>query len=335
MTRKERVINAINHNQTDIVPYQIDFTEQEYEKVADYLKDPDFIEKIGNHLEGVSYDCYPTEIKDNPGHFMDDYGVIWNRTGADKDIGVIENPILKEPTIGDYKFPVFDKDKYGNQLKELIESKEDTFKFAGIGFSMFERAWSLRGMENLLTDMILEPEFVDELLDRICEYNLEVIDFAMQFDIDGFRFGDDWGQQNGLIMGPKLWRRFIRPRVAKMYERVKSKGLYVLQHSCGDLREIFPDLIEIGLDVYNTFQPEIYDIDAFKREYGNDLTVWGGISTQKLLPFATPEEIKAKTNEIMAVMSRGGGYIVAPTHDVPGDVPAENMVALIELFKNQ
>jgi uroporphyrinogen decarboxylase len=123
--------------------------------------------------------------------------------------------------------------------------------------------------------------------------------------------------------------------MAKMYERIKSKGLIVAQHSCGDIHEIFPDLIEIGLDVYQTFQPEIYDIKKVKKEYGRDLSFWGGISTQRLLPFAPVEEIKRVTRETMDILGESGGYIAAPTHAVPGDVPPQNIVAMIEVFQNQ
>jgi len=190
-------------------------------------------------------------------------------------------------------------------------------------------------MEDLLADMIQEPAFVDALLDAICDHNLKVMDIALEYPLDGFYFGDDWGQQKGLIMGPALWRRFIRPRLARMYAHAKEKGLKVFQHSCGDIHDVFPDLIEIGLDVYQTFQPEIYDIRSVKKEFGRDLSFFGGISTQRLLPFGTPEEIRAKTREILSVMRPGGGYILSPTHAVPGDVPPENIMAMLDVFKHQ
>jgi len=123
--------------------------------------------------------------------------------------------------------------------------------------------------------------------------------------------------------------------MARMYERVKSKGKFVIQHSCGDIHEIFPDLIDIGLDVYQTFQPEIYHIDFIKKEYGKHLSFWGGISTQRLLPFGTIDEVKEKTAEIMRIMGKGGGYIAAPTHAVPGDVPPENVMAMLAVMMNQ
>lgn len=335
MTRRERLIQALNHMETDILPYQINFTQKEKERVAEYLGDPDFVDNIGNHIDSVYFDGFLVEEKDHPGFFKDDFGVRWNRTGVDKDIGVIEGLVLDKPDMSTYRFPKVKSEILHKQFQEMMDNKKDTFKMGAIGFTMFERAWTLRGMENFLADMLLNPDFADELLDAICDFNLKIVDIALGYDIDGFEFGDDWGQQSGLIMGPRLWRRFIKPRMAKMFERVKSKGKFVILHSCGDIHEILPDLIDIGLDVYQTFQPEIYDIREIKKEYGSRLSFWGGISTQRLLPFATPEEIRAKTIETMKIMGQGGGYIAAPTHDVPGDVPPENLLAMMDVFMNQ
>lgn len=336
MTRRERVVAALRHQETDIIPYHIDFTHQEQEKVAAYLGDQDFVSSIGNHISSAYFSGNPEELAEKPGYFIDEFGVVWNRTGADKDIGVLDNILFQEPDMGNYKFPEIRKEELCREYEKILENKDEQFTFASIGFSMFERAWSMRGMANFLSDMLLEPTFAEELLDGICDYNIQIIDLALSYDgFDGFHFGDDWGQQRGLIMGPDLWRKFIKPRMKRMYERVKSKGKFVSQHSCGDIQEIFPDLIEIGLDVYQTFQPEIYDIEAVKKEYGNDLSFWGGISTQRLLPFATPQEVQRKTIEIMRILGKGGGYIASPTHAIPGDVPPENVEALIDVFQNQ
>ena len=259
---------------------------------------------------------------------------MWNRT-VDKDIGNVEGLCLPEPTLQGYDFPRVDDDFYRGIYRAFVARNPETFRFGAIGFSLFERAWTLRGMENLLMDMLERPAFVDALLDRITEYNLGAIRVALEFDIDGVHFGDDWGQQAGTIMGPALWRRFIKPRLALMYAEVKRAGKFVSQHSCGDVRELFPDLIDIGLDIFNTFQPEIMDVAEMKRLYGADLTFWGGISTQRVLPFLSPAAVQANIRHLLAVVGQGGGYICAPTHDVPMDVPVENIVAMIEVLQRQ
>ena len=202
-----------------------------------------------------------------------------------------------------------------------------------IGFSLYERLWPLQGIEQPLEDFLLEPEFIDEVLDGIVEYNCKVVDIVAQYPIDCIFYGDDWGQQQGLIMGYPLWKRFIKPRLKKMYDHVKKYGMYVAQHSCGDCRQVFPDLVELGLDIYNTFQPEVYDIVDFKERFGKDLTFYGAISTQKILPFKTPEEVKAEMHRIMDILGKDGGYILAPTHAMPGDIPEENVLAFQHVAK--
>lgn len=336
MTRRERVIAALEHTETDFVPYYCEFTEQERENMRAYSKETDFSRDWGLHLHYTQYCGWPTEQKEKPEYFLDDFGVEWNRSGVDKDIGVISQPLFPDPEEKiEYTFPVLGEARIRKEYEEMIAAREDKFCMGGIGFSMFERSWSLMGMENLLMRMLIDPDSLEELYDRICDYNLKIIDIALEYDIDGMLFGDDWGQQKGMIMGPEHWRRFIKPRMKRMYDRVHSKGRYVLQHSCGDCSEILEDLVEIGLDCYQTFQPEIYDIEAVKREYGGRLSFWGGISTQQLLVQASPEQVKKETIRIMRIMKKGGGYIAAPTHAVPHDVPPENIYAMMEVFMNQ
>jgi uroporphyrinogen decarboxylase len=334
MTKRERVIQAISHKKTDFIPYNIEFTQCEYEKVAAFLGDYSFGDKIGNHISSFFYDGYAIETEQGSGYWKDRFGVVWNRN-VDKDIGVIEDIVLKTSSMSGYKFPELEEKTLRRDLETLTNASNDTFRVADVGFTLFEKAWSLRGMENVLIDMIDEPEFINELFDAITDYELKLIDYILKYDIDGFLFGDDWGQQKGLIMGPVNWRKYIKPRMKIMFEKVKNAGKTVLLHSCGDISQILPDLIDIGLDVYQTFQPEIYNIKAAKEEFGKYLSFWGAISTQKLLPFASPEEIKRVIKDTISVLGIGGGYIAAPTHAVPSDVPPENIVAMIEAFQNQ
>jgi len=331
MTRKQRVIAAISHQETDPVPYDVDLTIPARARLIDYVGDPGYIDRIGNHITSAKYGGRK-EFK--PGYARDHFGVIWNQT-ADKDIGVIDDYLIAEPSLAGFEFPALDEKAWRALLEHAVANAGDHYLMVAVGFSMFERAWSLRGMENILVDMIAEPEFVDEFLDAICDFQCRIIDIALEYPIDGMHFGDDWGQQHGQIMGPDHWRRFIKPRVARMYAKAKAAGKFVSQHSCGDILALFPDLIEIGLDVYQTFQPEIYDIKAVKREFGKDLTFWGGLSTQRALPFLTPDQIKQYTRDMIATMRPGGGYIAAPTHAIPGDVPPENIVAMVEALQNQ
>lgn len=335
MTKRERVYAALAHQQTAVVPYQIDFTSPAKDKVVGYYHDAEIERHIGNHLASVMYAVYDaTHHEIRPGYFQDHFGVVWNRT-VDKDIGMVDGLLLPDATLDGYTFPTVDAEFYRAIYRQFFAAHPEEFRLGAIGFSLFERAWTLRGMDNLLADILEHPAFVDALLDRILEYNLGVIAVALEFDIDAVHFGDDWGQQHGTIMGPALWRRFIKPRLAAMYAMVKGAGKFVSQHSCGDVQTLFPDLIDIGLDIFNTFQPEIMDVKAMKREFGRDLTFWGGVSTQRLLPFCTPNEVSRNVYYLLDTIGHNGGYICAPTHDVPGDVPVENLVALIETLRGQ
>ena len=267
MTRRERALAAVAHRETDMIPYQVDFTGQSRDRVAELLGDQGFEEKLGCHIDRATFGGPFGPETARPGYFRDDFGVTWDKTGADRDIGMMESILVPEPRLSLYDFPAVDAGLARRKFHELVGNGRDTLKIGRLSMALFERAWSLRGMENLLCDMLLEPAFVEAFLDRIVEYDLQIIDIGLEFEgVDGFYFGDDWGQQTpGLIMGPETWRKYLKPRLKRLYERVKSKGRIVIQHCCGDIYEIYPDLIEIGLDVHNTFQPEIYDIARAKR----------------------------------------------------------------------
>jgi uroporphyrinogen decarboxylase len=335
MNRREIVLEALNHRAAKPIPYHLEYTAQSLEQLIRATGDPDIEAQLGTCLHYAQYWGWPAELPGKPEHFKDEFGVVWNRSGADKDIGVVENPQIADVENTNYKFPIPDTARLRKDIETLLATKQDRFTFMGFGFCMFERIWSLMGMENVLASMIVSPEALDELFDRICDFFISLLDIALEYDVDGIYFGDDWGQQQGLIMGPEHWRHFIKPRMARLYQRVKQKGKYVIQHSCGDCHELFPDLIEIGLDCYQTFQPEIYDIADIKKRYGNKLTFWGGVSTQQALPRMKPKELQSEIVRVVKALRDSGGLIIAPTHALPFDVPVENILAMAEVFQNQ
>ena len=225
MTRKERVWKAVRHEPADFIPYQVDFTQQEHDRVADYLRDADFEGRLGGHIERANFSGPVGPETDRPGFFKDDFGVVWNKTGVDKDIGMMDELLIREPSLSGYRFPEVDEAVARERFRVLVENGQDTFKIGRLSMALYERAWSLRGMENLLCDMLQEPAFVGEILEKIMEYNLRIIDIGLSFpEVDGFYFGDDWGQQTpGLIMGIRSWRRFLKPHLKRMYQRIKSR----------------------------------------------------------------------------------------------------------------
>lgn len=335
MNRRDCVIAALCHRECDPIPYTVGLTHQAQENLVAYTGDSEIAGKIDGFIHGAYFGGWPTAIPDKPEYFQDVFGVVWNRSGADKDIGVIENPLIKDLEDNDYIFPEPDIARMRHEIEMMLSTREDKFTVIDFGFCMFERSWTLMGMENVLMNMILCPDELEQFYDRICDYMLRLVDVALEYDVDGIHFGDDWGQQKGLIMGADHWRRFIKPRMARLYARVKEKNKFVSQHSCGDCHEIFPDLIEIGLDCYQTFQPEIYDIAAMKALYGDKITFWGGVSTQRVLPFMTPRQVQEETVGIIKTLRKNGGLIISPTHGIPFDVPPENIMAMVEVFQNQ
>ncbi|GHV73981.1 hypothetical protein AGMMS49940_12830 [Spirochaetia bacterium] len=335
MNKRETVIAALQHKATVPIPYHIEFTQQSLQQLIAATGQADIEDRIGTYLHYAQYWGWPTEVPDRPEHFKDEFGVVWNRSGVDKDIGVVDRFLIPDLEEGHYEFPTPDTARLRREIEQLLAARKDKFTFMGFGFCMFERAWSLMGMENTLMAMTAAPEALEEFFDRICGYFLNLVDIALEYDVDGIYFGDDWGQQRGLIMGPAHWRRFIKPRMARLYERVKAKGKYVIQHSCGDCNLVLPDLIEIGLDCYQTFQPEIYNIAEVKKAYGNKLTFWGGVSTQQVLPNMKPPALKEEIVRVVRALRKDGGLIIAPTHALPFDVPVENILAMADVFQHQ
>jgi uroporphyrinogen decarboxylase len=185
-----------------------------------------------------------------------------------------------------------------------------------------------------LMDFYEHPEFVHEFLNRIADYNIEQVKEALKYDIDAVEFGDDWGQQHGLQMGPRLWREFLKPVLKRMYASVRDAGKIVFIHSCGDVDELFDDLVEIGVNCFNPFQPEVMDIHALKAAYQGRLSFFGGLSTQKTLPFGTVDDVIQESRRLLE-MGANGGYIFSPAHDVEGDVPLENILAFVETAQAQ
>jgi len=335
MNNWERVLAALKHRQPDKVPYDIRFTQKAYAKMAQYYGDQDFDSRLGNCF--TWFRPYPDNVRYRlvaPDIWQDEFGVRWNRA-IDKDIGVPCNQLVKPQNINKFVWPDPNDPTRYDFIKESVKKAGDNATLVSLGFALFERAWTLVGMENLLMYMLTEAHFVNLLLDKILQYNLGIIEHSCSLDVDIFRFGDDWGHQRGLIMGIDLWRQFIKPRIKEMYQLAKSKGKYVMIHCCGKVDELLPDLIECGLDIFNPFQPEVMDVFEIKKRYGDRLCFYGGISTQRTLPYGNIAEVKDEVNRLIDVVGENGGYIASPAHDIPADAKCKNIAAMIEVLQDQ
>ncbi|MBN1505949.1 MAG: hypothetical protein JW955_03840 [Sedimentisphaerales bacterium] len=335
MTTRERVVTALKHRQPDAVPYDVRFTLPAHANMAKYYGDWDFESKLGNCFTWLR--PHPPEARFTevaPDIYEDEFGVQWDRH-IDEDIGVVCNRLVTPENVATFPFPdPSDPSRY-ESFDGVIASSPDTAVLVSLGFSLFERAWTLAGMENVLMAMMTDKQFVHTLLDRILEFNLAIVENSCSHDVDIFRFGDDWGHQRGVLMGPQLWREFIKPRFQQMCRLVKSKGKFTMLHCCGKVDELFPDLIDCGLDIFNPFQPEVMDVFEIKRRFGDDLAFYGGISIQRTLPFGTVQQVKDEVRRLIDVVGVNGGYIASPSHDVPRDAKPENVAAMIEVLQNQ
>jgi uroporphyrinogen decarboxylase len=333
MLKREIVRTVLLGKVPPYVPWSFSFTQEAAEKLKQHYGTDDIELPLDNHLLGVGSDIgFFDELGNDL--FRDHFGVVWNRQ-ADKDIGMLENILLPEPTLDNYTFPDPLDAKFFADIDEKITKYPDRFRVFRIGFSLYERAWTLRGIENLLRDFLDYPDFVHELFDRIADYNIAQVREACRYDIDAVYFGDDWGQQKGLIMGPRLWKKFIAPRLQRMYDTVRKEcGKFQFIHSCGQVDSLFDDLVSLGLNCFNPFQPEVMDVGSLLPRYRGRLTFHGGLSTQRTLPYGTPEEVRSESRRLLE-LGKEGGYIFASAHAVEGDVPLENMLVMIEEAQRQ
>jgi uroporphyrinogen decarboxylase len=332
LTKRQVVRLVLEGKRPPYVPWSMGFTKEAKEKLQRHFGCEDLEGPLQNHLLKLGSDIgFFAELGNH--RVRDVFGVVWDRT-VDKDIGNVEGCVLPEPTLAGYEFPDPTDRRFFQDIPERIDRFPDRFRVFQIGFSLYERAWTLRGMENLMIDFHEHPDFVHQLLGAIADYNIVQVREALKHDIDAVYFGDDWGQQRGLQMGPRLWREFIYPQLRRMYGLVRGAGKFQMIHSCGDVDELFDDLIATGLNCFNPFQPEVMDVYDLLPRYRGRLAFFGGLSTQKTLPFGTVEEVRAESRRLLALGAEGG-YIFAPAHDVEGDVPLENMLAAIETAQRQ
>ena len=332
MTKRDVVKLAVAGKPPPYVPWAFGFTMDARKKLVTHFGTDDLDAIMDRHILSLGSRLGNSEDLGD-GQVRDIYGVVWDRS-VDADIGIVANRMLPEPTLANYTFPDATDPACYTSIAECIAAQPDRYRMFMIGFSLYERAWTLRGMENLMMDFYDHPQFVRDLFNAIADHNLEQVERALAYDIDAVYFGDDWGQQRGLQMGPDVWREFIKPVLRRMYGAVKDAGKSVVIHSCGDVDELFDDLVEIGLDVFNPFQPEVMDVDALLPRYRGRLAFFGGLSTQQTLPYGTPQDVRAETRHLIELGSRGG-YILSPAHAVEGDVPLENMLAFIDEVKQQ
>jgi len=337
MTYRETVLAQISHEETHPVPFTLGFEGDVALRLDEYYGSTEWRKKLIPYIANIStVDTMPRSRVDDMRE-TDPYGVIWR---MDRRPWYLEKAPLDKPSFEGYEFPkaeAFMRPDRKEQAKVICEEHKDKFLIAHLGWGLFEISWSLRGFENILMDAAMYPDFYDEMLDKIMNLYLAFVEFTVDLPVDAIMFGDDWGDQRSVILGPDLWRQFLKPRWAKIYDAVHAGGKLVITHCCGSIASIMPDVIEIGLDVLESVQPEAEGMNPYelKKQYGDKLTFWGGLGTQSTIPYGTPESIKAEVHHLCTEMGRGGGYILSPAKPLQPETSAENAAAVVEAFTEQ
>jgi uroporphyrinogen decarboxylase len=225
------------------------------------------------------------------------------------------------------------------RAKRLYETTDDTIMI-GFGGNLLEWGQYLCRMDQFLIDLVESPKKAGALLDRLVDLHLANLEKLLPA-IDGYvqiiQMGDDLGTQLTTEISPKLYREAIKPRQKLIFDMVKKlSSLRLFLHSCGAIADILADLIEIGVDIINPVQTSARGMDPIrlKREFGKDITFWGGgCDTQRVLPLGTPEEIADHVKERMDIFAPGGGFVFTQVHNIMPHVPPENIVAMYEAVR--
>lgn len=367
MTSRERVMTALEHREPDRVPFDCSFVYESYLRIKDYLglkTEREVVPSspwlsISNPIELIdelNIDlCYLGlgRAKSDPvfeygvDFYTDEWGVQFKKVEQPDGLYYgFHNQVLGDATVEDledYPWPDPTNPELTEGLEEKARNLYENTDLALIGKfsnSIFEQAFYMRGFEQLLFDLSLDPEFVEALLGKLVDIALVRLDVGLKACgkyIQCVRFaGDDMGQQDGPLMSPRMFRAQIKPHFARYYKTARemidryNPEIKIIAHTDGDVYPIIPDYIEMGLDVLNPVQPYVAEMEheKLKAEFGDQLSFHAAIDIQKVMPFGSQEEVKAEAIKTMGALGPGGGYILAPTHYLQADVPPENVIAL-------
>jgi uroporphyrinogen decarboxylase len=276
------------------------------------------------------------------GSFVDYWGVTFSPALGGTYYDISANPLREAEYDQLDEYQPFDPADPG-----ISEGAEATARavFEGTGFSLignltesqiFERAWYARGFDQFLMELHIDKKFTHKLLRRVTDIQIQRVDRFLQKVgryLSIVRISDDLAGQLSPLMSPETYREMLKPYHTEFFQAIRKRtNARIALHSCGNVRPLLPDIIDTGVEVLHPFQHccDAMEPAALKREFGSDLVFWGGMDTQRFLPKAAPEEVRAEVRRITDIMCGKGGFIFAPTHNLQGDVPPENVVAMYE-----
>ncbi len=274
--------------------------------------------------------------------YYDEFNIRWKKAAYYYD--TVEHPLAGLSSIEDLGRAAWpDPNDPGRveglreEVKTLYESTDYAIVADCAGLNPFMGSCILRGYEQFCVDLHLDPKFAEALMDKITDSSIALWDVLLDAVGDYVQVvitSDDVGMQNGLIISPDMYRRFVKPRHRRRCDFIRSKtDAKILYHCCGSVYDIIPDLIEIGVDILNPIQRSAakMDIVKLKKEFGDDICFWGGgIDVQQVLPFASLEEIEQEVKHTIEIMAPGGGYVFVPSHNIQADVTPDRIDKVYE-----
>jgi uroporphyrinogen decarboxylase len=338
MTKRERVRASIRRSGFDAIPWQFDLTGMVQDKLKAYYHTEDLLTATDDHIVyvGSRPPQGSTPADAGPGMTRDEFGAVWRRDSADRAVGdwggLVSCP-LKEPSLKGFHFPDGAAPGRWDHLPEIRRKYPDHYLVA-FGNGLFEQAWALCGFENYLAYLGTEQTFVEALTQKLADFSCAVTAQLKGLDADAIRFGDDWAFQRTLMMRGATWRRLLKEQYRRIYRAAREAGLTVMIHTCGNITEILPDVIEIGVEVVHAFQPEAMDVAYCQKEFGKNVAFWGGLGSQSTLPNGTPQDVRREVLHRLDLF-RDGGYILAPAGAAPTETPPENIDAIVQAAREQ
>jgi len=337
MTARELITKRLNHEGTNETPYDVHFEDELYQMLTGYYKDENWeSKKLKRYACGhLAVDTVGMKPVDSI-YSKDAFGAIWR---MDNKPWKLDKPPLSEASMDRYSLP--DSSVFLEQIKrdkpEAIKkyaADSDLYQIINMGWGVFEHTWRIRGFENALMDILTDEDFYKELTEKITDIYIEILKACEDVPNDAFLFGDDWGEQRGVIIGAPSWRKFIKPCWGRIYAEVHRQNKKAIQHSCGSISEIYDDLIEIGMDCHESVQPEANNMEPsfIKEKWGSRLSFWGCLGSQGILAFGTPAEIKAEVLRLHNLFKNDGGYVLAPAKPLNAEMGIERAVAVVEAF---
>ncbi len=352
MKPRERVEMALHHEIPDRCPLQVSFTPEFAERLQMDIQ----IDNMNVHNPHGGGNTYELEralgedmlltsvgwansyyLDDKP--YIDEWGIGWDVSSYQTPFGIghyteiVGHPLEDDANIDNYCPPDPNRSELYEDSAQLIRDYKDEYWIVGVTVTtIFETAWALRGLEQMLIDMSMNPDLADRILQIPYEYHLTAAKKLVEMGVDMIWTGDDVGAQNNMLISPKMWRRFLKPRMGEFISELKSinPDVKVAYHSDGNIMPIIPELIEIGIDVLNPIQPASMNPAEVKKRFGNNLCFWGGMDEQHTLPFGSVSDVRSEVLERLTTLGKNGGFILAPTHHVQLDTPLENFWAMID-----